>query len=158
MTMDNPFSSFHEAVADRLRADEWLSALPAPRIVTERAGDIGSAIEKELGSCGLCIAVATPEFVRGGEGTPDEILVEVLVDVSERPLANRGASGTKKVPIDVASVVIACLWDARICPGFTPLLFQRSNLVAATPERVTYEIRFQTRLRVAVVADPNPDA
>lgn len=156
--MSNLFSELHDAIADRLRADAWLSSVPAPRIVTERAGDIGSAIEQELGACGLCLAVATPEFVRGGEGIPNEIAVEVLVDVSERPLLNRGASGTRKAPIDVAAVVIASLWDARLAPGFTALSFLRANLVSATPDRVTYEIRFGTKVRVAAVADPDLDS
>lgn len=156
--MDNLFTRFQEALADRLRAEEWLASAPAPRIVSERVGDIGSAIDKELGGLGLCIAIATPEIGRGSETIPDEMAVEVLVDVSERPLNNRGASGTRKPAVDVVQVVIANLWNQPILPGFSRLEFTRSNLVSATPDRVTYEIRFTTRIWVGVTTVQDTEA
>lgn len=137
-------------MAEMLQADGWIGGTPPIAVVQETQGDIDSEIRRRLGECGCLIVITTPKFSAGSDTDPDEISVSVLVGIAERVRTNRGPTGTQKKAHDLAVVVTAMFrrWAPLSAP-WRALEFRDATLVDGPEGLITWQVLFETRIRVA---------
>lgn len=114
MSEADPLLVLQAAIATRLSADVWMTP-PAPAkpvaVLTENQGDLESLIAQAVGSLGVCATVLTPS---GRLDVGDKLGVvldpaDVVIQISEEPLLNRGANGTGKTALEVVVRVMRLL-------------------------------------------------
>lgn len=152
--MTNIITQLQEEIAGVLTADGWISGTPPVAVVTEVEGDAVSEIRTRIGRCGCAVVVMTPRFASGGEGS-DEIVVTVMLGIGERPKINRGPTGTQRRAPDLAVALVAMLdgWQAQSAP-YTTLSFRTATSVDGPEDLVTWELVFETRIRVRATDEP----
>ncbi|MBQ6926522.1 MAG: hypothetical protein IJQ73_17955 [Kiritimatiellae bacterium] len=104
---------FQQAVADKLREDEWIRAHGVP-VVCEDALDVEASAAKALEeSGGICLAVMTPALDSVGRNSRGEEVVEVselALSVAETA-ANRIGDG-RTTALDAAAAAAIALTKA----------------------------------------------
>lgn len=142
----NMLTSLQGWAADRLEQLDLYTGREGFPVVKEDLADVLAEIERRLANIGLGIAVLTPKITKGER--PGEIFVTVAIAVTEVPIINRGASGTRISAMDVALAVCG-LFDGHSPDPWTPFILQEAQPVA-TPDRpgfkgaVEWDVTFQT--------------
>lgn len=125
----NAFTQLQEDVAARLQADPYLADVP---LITEKAGDIVSAVDRALsqggvspngaGKCGVAMVIITPSAKKtGGQGHKlIQADVVVRVTVYEQPPVNMSDAGIGKPALDIISSVMGLLQGWRTSPAALP--------------------------------------
>lgn len=118
----------------------------ALQITTEAKGTLDTAIQNRIAQAAMALIVATPSITVGE--TADEILVDVVIVLTENILANQGAQGTRRPAIEIIELVYCYLqlWQPDE-ESWTPLQFQSAATRDADDETQTlfHTITFQTR-------------
>lgn len=146
--MTNIITQLQEEIAGVLTADAWIGGTPPVAVVTEVEGDAESEIRTRIARCGCAILVLTPRFA-AGDAARDEIRVTVMLGIGERPRINRGPTGTQRRAPDLAVALVAMLdgWQPQSA-SYTSLSFRTATSVEGPQELVTWELVFETTIRV----------
>ena len=84
----------NESIRQRLLDQAEFGQPPAVPVLTEDRSDFAKEIEKNLmQKLGFCVVVATPEVYAGS--TPNEEVLKIIVNLSENPVLNQSASGSR---------------------------------------------------------------
>lgn len=147
MTTPDPsdlIGTLNESVAERLRAFGILcDPVPVP-VLTERHSDLESKLSVALKQKGgMCVLLATPTWRIGESET--ELVVSLVIHVTENVLINQGATGTRKGASYFALMIYAYLLGFA-APGWSTLIRPADDtaarLVSSSPV-VTYEVALQ---------------
>lgn len=146
--MTSIFSDLQESVATLIESDEWIRGTVPISVVTEKRGEVGAQIKERVARNGLVVLVITPKW-SSAEVDSSSINVVVRLGVAERVKINRGATGTGKSALDVATSVVALLWNFTPPGGWQQLAFVGATQLDGPDDEVSFEIDFNTSIRVA---------
>lgn len=143
----------NEGIAEQLRDMALLRDPVVVPVLTEQTGDFAKTLEMSIKKAGgMSIVLASPTWRIGD--TDKELIVSVVVLVTENPIINNGPSGTHKPCSYFALQIYLSMlgfavdgWSKLESPGDGAAV----RLKSLQP-LVTYEIVFQAR--TFVVLDP----
>jgi hypothetical protein len=115
-------STLQADIAKKLAEDSLFSDGIPVAVLQENDGDVDTAIERSLAKLGVAVTVSTPEAEQGEGGHPF-VTTEILIEVVENVLINRGPAGSKKTWLDLAEGSWAILADWAPPGGWAPLEF-----------------------------------
>jgi hypothetical protein len=151
-------ANLQQAIIGRLTAVD--PTVPAPVAangsiswITERIGDLGTAIAKKVGSLGIIGIVMTPgggKKYSDNPGDPVQFRCNVEIQIQENVVINSGASGTQVASLDLVEFVMQRLH------GFSPQGHRADRiLLDATPfilvsdhPILTYNVRFVAPINI----------
>ncbi len=147
-------------IADRLLAEPYFSNVP---VLSENLMDIDSQIEIAIAQLGVVVVVVTPTAsVRKDQDYPGPYFeqINLVIQVSENVILNRGGDGIGKTCLEVAEHALAVLHGYRP-QGIAETIFANNptiNLVNDPNGLLTYHVNLQTqgglRFDIPVLATP----
>jgi hypothetical protein len=107
---------------DKDKAKIWersVFANPKVKVLTEDDGDIDTQIQQTVGRLGLCAVVILREAEVASANLPNVIFrgLQVVVEVSEKAITNRGMNGTGITCLEAAEQAAGILHFANLRSG-----------------------------------------
>jgi hypothetical protein len=145
------FKELLEALVGRLQWDAYFSD-PATGVaaIGENRMELVTELDNALAKCGIGALVAIRD-VRAGERaskTGYDVVVTIVLEISEVPLINRGLGGAQKWALDVGTKAMS-LWGDGWCPGemWSPMEFKSLGLTGFDDEhgRLVWTLEMETR-------------
>jgi len=145
----NLISSLQAETAKRLQAADQFTGHEGLGIITEDLGDVLTALNQRLLKLGIGLVVVTPSIVKGER--VGEIVVTIVVAVTEQPTINRSSTGSNIRASDLATAVIGLLqgwqtgpWSRFILQDAKPVAAPPAEAGSAFKEAVEWDVTFQT--------------
>lgn len=150
----NPLHLLQDAIAERLRSVDGVGGLTVPPAVTEEhLGDLESRVEAGLTGAGVSVVILTPGYSAEADRTESlDLSIAVALEIFERPLVNRGATGSGVAYLDLAFILVAALraWTPGL--GYTHLHFVGGrNVDNEDPGLIQHELEFSVRGRFGLI-------
>jgi hypothetical protein len=103
------FGDIQEAIKTRLAESEQLTGIT---VITEMQGDLENVIQRAVNRQGILVEVMTPTASQAIVQSGSTVYLQkipVIVQITERPLVNRGATGTRKPGLLLVQYVLSLL-------------------------------------------------
>lgn len=144
--MNNPLTSLQDAIAEKLKTEEMLSAV---EIITEDRGDLASSIETALAQLGICLIVGVARLGVSNPNAPGPQFdsVSFSVAVTENVTLNRAPGSLQLDALSAAIRISQCLhhWrpiDAAEFSGMTIMAATDAILYQQEGDLLAYDVNF----------------